>query len=182
MNTGYVNAIESLFLISFILQMYIPSINRHKENTEKSSKEKIPASTYIALYLRDTFPLNNLISHFHSPSKFLLILWGLTWWLLPPRSSLSISSNLCVTFLLRFLSILHISNVSLLLVFSLCICPIPLCSTSLSYIACSYVLPMCNALALQRTRISLAQHHVPLHQDSSWHNKCLLNERMNDKN
>lgn len=152
MNTGYVNATYSLLLISFIPHIYIPSINRYKENEEKPLKEKIPASTYIALYFRNTFPLNNLISHFHSPGKFLLILWGLTWRVPPPGSSLSIFSSLCVSSPAMLPTHPVCFQSKSIYVFSSWICPITLCSTYVSYVIRSYVLPMCNALSSSKNK------------------------------
>lgn len=134
------------------------------------------------LYFRDTFPLNNLISHFHSPGKFLLILWGWMWRLPPPKElSLNFLQPVCDFPCLA--SYLSCAFLSCLLMCSPCVSvlyPYVLLLYHTSYVP---MFSLCVMLwALQRTRISLAHHHISLHQNSSWHNKCLLNEGMNDKN
>lgn len=74
--------------------IFLPLIDTNR--MQKIHQKKKFLLQICSIYFSNSFLMNNLISHFHSPGKFLLILWDLEWRSSPP-SSLSIPSSLCVT-------------------------------------------------------------------------------------
>lgn len=124
-------------------------------------RKNFPPLNMQSLYLRNSSLLNNLISHFRSPGKFLLVLCGPALGSSPP-STLSIPSSLCVVPQLCFPRPVGASDRSRHTV-------LPRSQAHMLY--------LCLRLwARQETRVSFVHHHIPCTQDSSWYNKCLLNK------